>query len=954
MNPVSPPNTLFDSQPQTEAELRAENARLRQQVQRLQSVIDNMPTGFSLLEPIRDATGQITDFRNVVINVYSAQRFGRTVSELTGRQGIGDLFPGWQQTENFAIYQQVFTEGHPRSWVTLYDQFGMRNWFDVAVRRVDEYVLVSFTDITALRETQLQEQQQAKLLQTIVDTSPTGIVLYEAVRDPEANSITDFRYQLVNPENARVTGRSMADFQAKTLLELFPQTGQEPFFQTLLAVTQTGKAQRMEFPYERDGISGWFDGSFIRQGDGVLFTFLDITAIKQAQVSGQQSSELLRKVMDASPAGISLMQAQRDPDGKLVDFRLALTNQATANMTGRTVADIQGKSVIETFPTYRSLGIYDRYRTVLETGQPARFEVHYQGDGLENWFDIAAHRQGDGVVGTFLDITPIRQAQQAAQQQQELVQSVLNASLTAVAVYEAVRTESTDGPPGRTGPGTITDFRFTLANQTTLAVFGLRADELYGKTLTELNPPLRTSPAFAQYVAVCETGQPVILEREVRGRYYYVSVVRFGDGILTSSVDITENRQYRNQLETANALVQDQRDLLQSVLNGSQNAIIAFDAVRSQGKQDQTGPITDFRYVLQNEANRQRVGRSDEVLLGRTMLEFFPDVATNGLLEQYAQVVETGEPLRFELEYTYGNVPGWYDYSVVKRGDGLVMTVHDKTTERRARLLVEHANAELLKSNENLQNFAYVASHDLQEPLRKIKSFGDLVLEQYGSLLPETGQDMLHRMQTAAERMSGLIRDLLALSRLTTHQKAFTRVDLNRLLAEVLGDLETAVADTGAVVESAAMPTVPGDALQLRQLFQNLLTNALKFTRPGQTPKVEVGCERVHLNDIPSGLLSPTFGGGDNRPDGEGKTKSRYAYRITVSDDGIGFNADKHGERIFGAFQRLHGRTGNYPGTGIGLAIAKRVVENHGGGIVVHSREGEGATFSVYLPIAPE
>lgn len=779
----------------------------------------------------------------------------------------------------------------------------------------------------ALIEENARLRQENALLRTIIDSSPVGLVLYEAVRDrsdgPQPGAITDFRYRLVNPENCRVTGRSEADFKGRTVLDLFPGTSPEPFFQTLLAVTQTGETRRLEFPYEGDGIRGWFDGSFSRQGDGVLFTFVDITAAKEAQLTQQRTADLLRNVMNAAPAGISLMQAERDADGNLLDFRLVMTNDATARMTGRTVADIVGKSVTDTFPTYRPLGIYDRYRAVLETRQPDHFEVHYRGDGLENWFDITVHPEGDGVVGTFLDITPIRQAQQAERGQKELLQSLLDTSLTALSLFEAVRADD----------GSIADFRLTMVNQTGIALYGLTADQLLGQLATVLSPGLAHSEAFAQYVSVVETGQSVTLERMWQGRHFLVSVVRFRDGFLTSSIDITARKR-------AEMNANEQQELLRSVLDGSQNAIIAFEAVRNAD-----GHVTDFRYILQNRANQQRTGRTDEQLLGRTMLEFFPEVGTSGLLTQYAKVVETGEPLRFELEFTYQHVPGWYDYSVVKRGDGIVLTVHDKTDERNARRLVEQANAELLKSNENLQNFAYVASHDLQEPLRKIKSFGDMVLTQYGGMLPEPAQDLLRRMQTAATRMSGLIHDLLDLSRLTTQKRLFRPVDLNQLMADVLGDLELTVSQTGAVVEVADLPTVPGDDVQLGQLFQNLLSNALKFRRPDTPPRVRVSGRRVTMAEVPAGLLA--FVPGDEAKPG----RSRPYYALSVTDNGIGFDAARYGERVFGAFQRLHGRTAPYTGTGIGLAVAKKVADNHGGGISVDSREGEGATFTVYLPL---
>jgi len=229
------------------------------------------------------------------------------------------------------------------------------------------------------------------------------------------------------------------------------------------------------------------------------------------------------------------------------------------------------------------------------------------------------------------------------------------------------------------------------------------------------------------------------------------------------------------------------------------------------------------------------------------------------------------------------------------------------------------AARELRRSNAELEQFAYVASHDLQEPLRKIQAFGDLLTTKHAGVLPAEGQGYVTKMKASAGRMSRLIDDLLSYSRVTTHAKPFSRVNLVATVEDVVDDLELRVQKVGGRVEVGELPDVDGDPVQMRQLFQNLIVNALKFHRPDVPPVVRVTAE----------------------PDETG-------WAVTVADNGIGFE-DRHAARIFQVFQRLHGRD-EYEGTGVGLAICRKIVDRHGGTITARGRPGEGASFVVSLP----
>lgn len=261
--------------------------------------------------------------------------------------------------------------------------------------------------------------------------------------------------------------------------------------------------------------------------------------------------------------------------------------------------------------------------------------------------------------------------------------------------------------------------------------------------------------------------------------------------------------------------------------------------------------------------------------------------------------------------------------------DLLEQRVEERTAElSHANQLLAQYTVQLERSNRELQDFAFVASHDLQEPLRKIQAFGERLRSRSANLDPQA-QDYLLRMQSAAARMQTLIQDLLTFSRVTTKAQPFKPVSLDKVLGEVLSDLEILIEKTGAIIEAGELPTLRADATQMRQLLQNLVANALKFRHPNRPPLIKIHASTRRDADPKGGTWID----------------------LIVEDNGIGFEP-KYSERIFGLFQRLHGRS-EYEGSGVGLAICRKIAERHGGTCGAIGIPEYGATFTVSLPVGP-
>ncbi len=891
------------------------------------SLLDHLPYGVIAYETVRDTAGIIIDYRTIYYNPQVLVITGHTHEEMTD-QLLFERAPYARLQEEHL--RKVVDEQIPYDVEHLIPT--TNRWFAFENRPLGDGYFTTFRDIDELNRTkQLLEKQnislqnnidkateQHLLLSSVLNASPNSITVERAIRD-KSGQVIDFEVILINPAALTLGGYTAESVINQRSSKLNPAFISSGLLSAYREVLDTGKPFTTEL--SRPSQDKHLALSVTRMdAEHIIVLFNDVTRARLDAKALQQNNEVLDGVLRTSDSSIIVYEVVRDPAGQLQDFRILLANDACARVSGYQPQELVGMLLTRLYPDTKRFGLWYQYVTVYETGEPFRGQHYYPL--VDMWFDVTVHKLGDGLVSTFNDITQIYKATQQIEEQARLFEGVLANMTNGLSVLEAVRDEA----------GQLIDVRYVRVSQTILTDTGLTAEQVVGKPMRTLFPGIVETAYWTAYQAVLSTGEPQHFEVH----YSYDGFDNYTDNWVTR---LDENRivsvySIINEQKKAESLAKQRASILQSVLNGCQTPIVLFEAMR-----DSAGHIIDFRYLIQNEANARLVGHAIAETASKTMLQVLPNLKSSGIFDRYVAVTETGLSQQFEQHFTDGPLDGWFAISIVKQDDGIVVAANDQTLLYQTLQRAEQLVSDLQHSNHNLEQFAYIASHDLQEPLRKIQSFGNLVIDQYGNLLPEDGQIMLRRMQSAAGRMSQLIRDLLAYSRLSTEQDPYKPVSLQQIVDEIESDLELVIKEKKARLtvgdgRLTPLPTLNGNPVQLRQLFQNLLSNALKFAKTDTVPQVSISARAITPDDVPTTV--------PNR-------HKRSWVAIDIIDNGIGFDA-KYQEQIFQLFERLHGRN-EYTGTGIGLAVCRKVAENHGGTITARSQPGNGATFTVYLPM---
>lgn len=625
----------------------------------------------------------------------------------------------------------------------------------------------------------------------------------------------------------------------------------------------------------------------------------------------------LANLFDALPQSVTWAVPVLDAAGLVTDFRIAYANESGGVHIGMQREVLVGKCIfsdIELQPFVKKT-LWEQFLKVFVSGQ--RVEDTYFDAQRQKYLHVVRTRSEEGVLTIATDVTSAQQALNALREQSELTNGILDASINAVYACRAIRDAS----------GMISDFRIVQLNKRFEEIIGLPARTVLNQSLLEVFPNARENGFFENARRVSEGGESwrsTIWYGDERMRGWFdISLTRLQDGYVGTFTEITAQREQQLAFE-ANAAK------LEGILNATQTRILQLEPVL-----DGDNHLRDARIVLVNQAYAEFKRESRAALQGRLASEVFPSQHLPVILEHYDRSWQSGDTARFDLHCDEPGRIYWLEVKVARLDESLLVTINDYTRLRILQLELEQKIKELERSNRNLEEFAYAASHDLKEPIRKVRFFIDRLQDRLKPAPQSAEARDFERLHVSTERMRDLVDDLLAYAQVSLRPQHLEDVALGAILRNVQLDLELEIEQLGAQVRLGELPLVRGHQRQLQQLFQNLIGNALKYHRADAVPLIDVVASMVHGHETEA-PLGPEAAG-------------RLYHLIEVRDNGIGFE-QAEAERIFQVFHRLHGNS-EYRGTGVGLSIARKVAENHGGFIYAKGTAGAGACFYLGIPV---
>jgi PAS domain S-box-containing protein len=857
----------------------------------------------------------ITDVNhNIVLWNSQCEAFYKTKVDDAIGKNFFDVFPKLKSEQELALFDRVL-KGETVHVTALqsvtgngyYDLHLLPLWCEEKTNVTGIIHIVH--DVTKELELRKNINERLRFIEGLVEASVDKIIVMDR----------NMNYLIWNKRCEEYYGLKKEQVIGKNILEVFPGSFNEPAYADFKKAL---KGETVYIPADEETPEAHHHEVYLvpvknETGEviAVLWILHDLTKEMQLLRQKQKADVLLNTINEVC--------FELDED-----FNFIYANRKAFDFWDKSPEDILGKNILEVFPEIVDTTIYHALQKALLTKTKILQEAFHPV--TKKWVFINVHPSSSGLIVLYFDISKQVQARKKAMQAEEkiretkdLLEQTTHATPDAIIIFNWQQEQ------------------MVLLNSCLSDWTGYTNEELMNMSMNEwlkfihqddrekLNYLIENMGSVPdgktetlEYRLLTRNGKTLWIKS--RSKVFKRNTEGEVTHVLTVLQDFTEEVELRHQLI-------DRSMFIETLIDNNIDRVMVLDR--------------EYKIISWNKRCEEIYHLKKEQIIGQSIVKLFPRLKEDGKLlhavEQAMQGLMVHIPV---LEEIYNQIYSEFFSIPLKNEEGEVYAVlillHDVSkmlqTQNELEELnktLEQKNKELEEKNEEITSFAFIASHDLKEPLRKLYTFSDWLLEREAGSLSETGRNYLKKIANSVRRMDMLIEDVLVLTKIDCDRKPLSKIDLNAILSRVLGDMKEYIKENGAEILAEELPLIEGHDNQVFYLFKNLLDNAVKFQPPGNQPLVKITAEQVELHQI---------------DDKKAEANIDY-YKISFEDNGLGLDS-KYFKKIFQVFQRLHNKS-EFEGTGMGLAICRKIMQNHGGIIKVESEPGKGAVFSCYFPI---